>query len=103
MRLPNRAGMAIDPVPFVVVTATASLLLLSFGPLYGQALGLPLSTAIVVSVGLCGVSAAVAYYRQVWTAEASLDVPATIRAERLFYLMAILGVGGVGLGVPLLL
>ncbi|MFO7834484.1 MAG: hypothetical protein R6V31_10660 [Halohasta sp.] len=103
MGLPNRAGVEIDPVPFVVVTGIASLLLLSFGPPYGQALGLSLSTAALVSIGLCGVSAALAYYRQVWTARPADELPAGVGAERLFYLMAILGVVFVGLGLPLVL
>jgi len=100
MKLPNRSGVAVDPVPFAVITGTASLLLLSLGPLYGQALGLPLSTAIVASVGLCGISAGIAYYRQVWTAN-PVGEPVGLRAERLFYLIAILGVVFVGLAVPL--
>jgi len=99
MRLPNREGVAVDPVPFVVIAGMASLLLLSFGPLYGQALGLPLSIAIVISVGLSVASTAVAFHRQVWTARPYL-APAA-RAERLFYLMVILGVVIVGLAIPL--
>ena len=100
MQLSNREGVAVDPVPFVVITGIAALLLLSFGPLYGQALGLPLSTAIVISVGLSVVSAAVAFHRQVWTARPTLG-PAAARAERLFYLMIILAVVIVGLAIPL--
>jgi len=100
MRLPNREGVAVDPVPFVVIAGMASLLLLSFGPLYGQALGLPLSIAIVISVGLSVASTAVAFHRQVWTARPDL-VPAAAGAERLFYLMVILGVVIVGLAIPL--
>lgn len=101
MRLPNRSGVAVDPIPFVVITGTATLLLLSFGPLYGHALGLPLSVAIGGSLALCAVAAAVAYYRQIWTASAVVGTPVGPRAERLFYLMVILAVVAVGLVVPL--
>ena len=103
MRLPNREGVAVDPVPFVVITGMAWLLVLSFGPLYGQALGAPLSTAIAVSVVLSAVAAVIAYYRQVWTARPALEygLPAGVRAERLFHLMAILAVVFVGLMIPL--
>ncbi len=105
MRLPNREGVAVDPVPFVVITGMASLLVLSVGPLYGQALGLRLSTAIAVSVGLSVAAAAVAYYRQVWTARPATEygLPASLRGEWLFYLMPILAVVFVGLAIPLLL
>lgn len=102
MRVPNRSGVAVDPIPFVVVSGTATLLLLSFGPLYGQALGVPLSVAVGGSLALCAVSAVVAYYRQIWTASAVIETPAGLRAERLFYLMAILGVVAIGLAIPLL-
>ena len=103
MRLPNHAGVAVDPVPFVVVAGTAALLLCSFGPLYGQALGAPLSAAIVGSIALSVVAGVVAYYRQVWTARPDIDreLPASYRGERLFYLMAILAVVFVGLAIPL--
>lgn len=105
MRLPNREGVAVDPVPFVVITGMAWLLVLSFGPLYGQALGVPLSTAIVVSVGVSVVAAVIAYYRQVWMARPEIEygLPAGVRAERLFYLMVILAVVFVGLMIPLLI
>lgn len=103
MQLPNRQGMAVDPVPFVVISGIAALLLLSFGPLYGQALGLSLTAAIAGSVSLSAVAAAVAYYQQVWTARPDLvgEIPAGPRAERLFHLMAILAVVFVGLLIPL--
>jgi len=105
MRLSNREGVAVDPVPFVVITGMAWLLVLSFGPLYGEALGVPLSTAIAVSVGVSVVAAVVAYYRQVWTARPEIEygLPAGVRAERLFHLMGILAVVFVGLSVPLVI
>jgi len=104
MDVPNRDGVAVDPVPFVVVAGLAVLLLCSFGPLYGQALGMALSTALAVSVGLSAVATVVAYYCHIWTVhpEIEAELPAGPRAERLFHLMVVLGVLIVGLAIPLL-
>lgn len=103
MRLRNRHGSHVDPVPFVVVVGLTFMILLSFGPLYGQALGLSLETAIALSGALVAVGAAVAFYRQVWTArpETIGAVPSTVRAERLFHLIPILTALIVALAIPL--
>ena len=103
MQLRNRHGSHVDPVPFVVVVGLSFMLLLSFGPLYGQALGLSLELSIALSVGLFAITAAVAFYRQVWTARPELAgaVPSAVRAERLFYLIPILAALVVALAVPL--
>ncbi len=105
MRLRNRQGTPVDPVPFLVVVGLSFMLLLSFGPLYGQALGTSLDVAIAVSFGLFLSVSALAYYWQVWTSvPAAVDgVPASVRGERLFYLMGILAAIIVGLAVPFLL
>lgn len=101
MRLRNRRGRPVDPVPFIVVVGLAFMLLLSFGPLYGQALGAPLETAIGASFGAFVVVALAAYHRHVWIARSDgVDIPAPIRAERLFYLMVVLGAVVIGLAVP---
>ncbi|WP_247002360.1 hypothetical protein [Halosolutus gelatinilyticus] len=103
MRPRNRHGSPVDPVPFVVVSGLTVMLLLSFGPLYAQALGAPLDVSIGASLGLSLLAAVVAYYRQVWTARSELAVvPAGVRAERLFHLMLVLAAISVGLAVPLL-
>ncbi len=103
MRLRNRHGTPIDPVPFLVVVGLAFMLLLSFGPLYGQALGTSLDISIAVSVVSFLFVAGLAYYWQVWTARPQgTAVPAGIRAERLFYLMIVLAAIIVALAVPLL-
>ncbi|MBZ6494434.1 hypothetical protein [Natrinema longum] len=105
MGLRNRHGTHVDPVPFLVVVGLSFMLLLSFGPLYGRALGLPLETAIGASAGLFAVAAVLAFYRQVWTfrPETTGAVPSTARAERLFYLIPILTALILGLAVPLVL
>ncbi|WP_126661946.1 hypothetical protein [Haloterrigena salifodinae] len=103
MRLRNRHGSRVDPVPFVVVVGLTFMVLLSFGPLYGQALGLSLEAAIAVSVALFAVATVAAYHRQIWTARPELrgHVSAAVRAERLFYLIPILAALIVALAVPL--
>ncbi|MES3516767.1 MAG: hypothetical protein PPP58_03780 [Natronomonas sp.] len=104
MPLRNGRGAPIDPVPFIVVVGLAFMLLLSLGPLYGQAFGLPLSTAIAVSTLLFVVVAAGAFYWQVWDARPRADgVPVEMRAERLFYGMVALGVIIVAVTLPILL
>ncbi len=79
------------------------MILLSFGPLYGQALGLPLEIAIVLSAAVFVAAAVVAFHRQVWTfrPEYTATVPSAVRAERLFQLIPILAALIVALAVPL--
>ena len=103
MRPHNRDGVAVDPVPFVVVFGLAALMLLSFGPLYGQAIGVSLSAALSASAGLTVVAAVIAYYRHIWTAQPAVNRGSSVRlrAERLFELMIILAVVFVGLAIPL--
>ncbi|ELZ12382.1 hypothetical protein C478_09911 [Natrinema thermotolerans DSM 11552] len=103
MQLRNRDGTPVDPVPFGVVVGLAFMALLSFGPLYGQALGLSLEAAIWLSTAVFVVTAAGAFYRQIWTARPELDyeVAAAVRARRVFYLIPILGALLVALSVPL--
>lgn len=105
MPLRNRQGNPVDPVPFLVVVGLTFMLLLSFGPLYGQALGAPLDVAIAVSFALFLLISVGSYYWQVWTAcpEAAGAIPAAVRAERLFYLMLVLAAIIVGLAVPFLI
>ncbi|WP_254761423.1 hypothetical protein [Natrinema marinum] len=102
MPLRNRAGVPVDPVPFVVVVGLAFMILLSFGPLYGQALGVSLETGITASAALFVLAAAAAFYRQVWNADPDALVPSALRAQRLFYLIPILTALIVALAVPLL-
>jgi len=103
MRIRNRNGTPIDPVPFFVVVGLAFMILLSFGPLYGLALGLPLDIAIAASTVLFIVTAIGAYYRQVWTARPEVaDVPVSVRGERLFYLILVLMALVLALAVPFL-
>lgn len=103
MSLSNRHGTPVDPVPFIVVAGLSSMLLLSFGPLYGQAYGLPLWAALTVSVACSLLATALAFYWQVWDARPVAEAPIEPRVQRLFYGALAFAVVVVGLTVPLLI
>ena len=98
----NRDGDAVDPWPFVAVAGTGVLPVLSFGPLYLTALGLALSTAIVVSLVVGTAVVVGAYHRLVHTRRPEVVAPGGDRVERLFYAtLALVGVLAL-LALPLL-
>lgn len=104
MRLRNNHGRPVDPVPFFVVVGLEFMILLSFGPLYGQALGAPLAASITASVVLFLALTLLAYYWQVWTArEVGAPVSAALRGERLFYLMFVFVAIVAALSIPFLI
>ncbi|WP_418285445.1 hypothetical protein [Halorubrum sp. DTA46] len=104
LRVHNRHGNRIDPVPFLVSVGLAFMLTMSFGPIYGLSYGLALSTSLALSaVAFCGL-VAVAYAQFVRSAP-PLDagpLPPGPRFERLLYAALGIGVALVGLTVPLL-
>lgn len=79
------------------------MLFLSLGPLYGQAFGLSLFVALLLSVALSVVVTAAAFYRYVWTATPLTEAPIGPRFERLFYGIIAFGVILAGLTVPLVI
>jgi len=99
MRLRNRWGTGVDPVPFLVVVLTGFATCYSFGPVYLLTFDLSVRDALAASTGVYGAVIAVAYYRFVWTyrPEHRKEVPVGIRFRRLLLAMA------VGLGVAVLL
>lgn len=103
MPLSNRGGSPIDPVPFLVVTGLGCMMLLSLGPLYGQAFGLPLSIALPLSITLSVLFTVAAFYWQVWKATPLKETPVEVRAERLYYGGLAFAVIFIGLTIPLLL
>jgi len=74
MRLRNRHGSHVDPVPFVVVAGLTFMILLSFGPLYGQALAVDRDRdrALRRAVRRCHRRR---LHRQVWTARRRRSAP----------------------------
>jgi hypothetical protein len=103
MRIRNRNGRPVDPVPFFVVAATAFLVCFSFGPLYGTAMGASLSLALVGSgVTFVGATAG-AYHRLVHQFDPDAPrAPADVRLRNLVYVGAILAGLLILLALPLL-
>ena len=87
MKLTNRRGTPVDPVPFLVVASLAFLVSFSYGPIYCMALGLSLSWALAVSALVFSLTTGAAYHRLVRTARPELrgEVPAAKRLQRLVY------------------
>jgi len=104
MRLPNREGDGVDPVPFLVVAALALAVTATFGPLYFMAVGLTVGPSLAASTAVFLAATAAAYWRLVWTYSPAHreTVPAASRFRRLVYLAALLALGILALGLPLL-
>lgn len=85
MKLRNREGARVDPVPWFVVTAVAFAVAYSFGPGYFAAFGLSIERGLVLSTGLFVVATVGTYYRFVWTTRPNRreEVPVGERFERL--------------------
>lgn len=104
IRLRNRDGTAVDPVPFVVVSAIGFTTGFSFGPPYLLALGFTLFQAIIGSAIAVITLIVLAYHRYVWAARPELrgEVPGAQRFRRLV-LAVFIAVAGLGLlALPLL-
>ncbi|MFB6152064.1 MAG: hypothetical protein ABEJ40_09695 [Haloarculaceae archaeon] len=101
MHLKNRWGTTVDPVPFLVVAATAFAACYSFGPGYLLSLDLSIEPALAGSTAAFLLVLAVAYYRLVWTYRPAVRevVPVGVRFRRL--VLAV--VAGAGLVVLLAL
>ena len=106
MGLRNRAGEAVDPIPFLVVASLAFLIVFSAGPIYLRAVfGLAIPTGLVVSAVVFLAVAAAAYHRYVYDTRPDLrgEIPAPVRFRRLLYGMVALWVVLLGLMLPLVL
>jgi multisubunit Na+/H+ antiporter MnhB subunit len=104
LRVHNRHGDRIDPVPFLVTVGIAFAFAFSFGPIYGLSYGLSLSASLGLSTLAFAAATAIAYQRLVRRAP-PLDagpLPPGPRVERLLYAGVALGVLIVALTVPLL-
>ena len=105
MRRPfrNRDGDPVEPWPFVVVAGTGALPVVTFGPLYLTALGLPLRPAIGVSLAVSAGVVAVAYHRFVLTyrPDVRAALPAAERARWLFWITLVVVALFILLALPL--
>ncbi len=88
----NRDGDPVEPWPFVAVSGTGTLPVLSFGPLYLGAFGVPIRLAVGVSIAVSTGIVAVAYYRLVlaYRPDVQAALPASERAPRLFWITLVL-------------
>ncbi len=104
LRVHNKRGERVDPVPFLVSVGLGFMLALSFGPVYGLSYGLSLTTSLALSALAFAGVVAVAYAQLVRSAPPvdAGPLPPGPRFERLLYAALGLGVVLVGLTVPLL-
>lgn len=103
MRLQNKHGTPVDPVPFLVVVIGAFTVAYSYGPLYLMELGLGFGDSLLACGSVVVATAGVAHHRLVWTARPELrgEVPAAVRLKRLFYAVLIGVVALALLALPL--
>ncbi|MFC6786872.1 hypothetical protein ACFQFH_13590 [Halobaculum halobium] len=104
MRLRNREGDPVDPVPFLVVAGMAFMIVFSAGPIYLMALfGVDLSLALGGSAAAFVPTAALAYHRLVRSVRPDLreELPASWRFRRLWYAAVAFGLLLVLLTLPL--
>lgn len=85
MRLHNREGTPVDPVPFLVVSGLGFAASFAYGPGYLMALGASLPLSLAGATAAFGLTVAVAYHRYVWTARPEVHGPAAARFQRLIY------------------
>jgi len=87
MRPENRDGVAVDPVPFLVVSAIGFVVCYSYGPAYLMALGASFCLSMAVTTAVFALTVAAAYRRYVWHARPDLrgEVPVDARLRRLVY------------------
>ena len=104
VRVRNRDGTPVDPVPFLVVVALAFLLTFSVGPIYAAAVGLSFPAGLALSAGVFVAVSAGAYGRLVRraTPELRAEVPPDRRLARLLYGALCLALLLVLLSLPLL-
>lgn len=91
MRLHNKHGTPVDPVPFLVVVLLAALVSYSYGPIYLMELGLGLGDALLACGAVVVATVGAAHHRLVWTARPDLraEIPPGLRLRRLFYAMLV--------------
>lgn len=87
MKLPNRDGTPVDPVPFLVVALLGVVIALSWGPVYLLEFSVALRIAVTASIVLAAASVIVAYYWFVWTNNPTVreEVPAHVRFRKFLY------------------
>lgn len=94
MRLQNRDGNSVDPVPFLVVAGMGGMIVFSAGPIYLMTLfGVDVVVALAGSAAIYLPLVVGAYHRLVRAARPDLhdDLPASWQFRRLWYAAIALG------------
>lgn len=91
MKLTNREGTPVDPVPFLVVALLSAMAAIAWGPVYLLGFGVTLTWAVVASVGLAAVCVIITYHRFVWLASPTRrrEVPIYLQFRKFLYAIAI--------------
>lgn len=91
VRIRNRNGTPIDPVPFFVVALLGVMVAIAWGPLYLKAHGVDELVAVAASMGLAVVAICASFYHYVWSANPDVrtEVPAAVRYRKLLYAIVI--------------
>ncbi len=99
----NSDGVAVDPVPFLVVSCLGFAVSFAVGPLYVMELGASLPVGLAVASVATAATAAVAYHRYVWTERPALrrEISVEARFGRLVYGLVAGFLAVVALALPL--
>lgn len=91
MRLRNREGTEVDPIPFLVTGSIAFLLLFAFAPGYLLSLGLTVERALVVTSVAFGATLLAAYHQLVYDVNPIRreEIPGPVRFRRLVYVVLV--------------
>lgn len=83
----NARGDRVDPVPFLVTSLLAAMIVFAFGPIYAMEYGIGLASGIAISTGLTTALVGAAYHRLVWRARPEMrgEIPPEVRIRQLFY------------------
>ena len=91
MKLTNREGTPVDPVPFLVIALLSATAAIAWGPVYLLGFDVALTRAVAASVGLAVACVIVTYHRFVWVASPTRrrEVPLYVQFRKFLYAIAI--------------
>lgn len=94
MRLPNRDGQPVDPVPWLVIAGSGTLVSFSFFPGYCIAFGLPTWAGVAIAGGVSLLITGISFHQYLWTVDPAVrrEIPPEIRLRTLTWAVLV-GVG----------
>ena len=103
MKLTNSQGTSVDPVPFLVVATTGTLVSYVFFPPYFLSFGASLAVALAGATVVASLVGIWAFYRYCWSLRPDLreEIPSQQRFQRLVHGMVIFAGLLVLLALPL--